>query len=90
LSGPFVNVRSWIPFQRGLKSRAESGAKAPHSIWSAAIHRRFSVKALVFTTVLSARLARQRPVGGTRSSNPHTSNPHNGGTCLSGPVFQDE
>jgi len=35
---------------RGLKSRAQSGAKAPHSIWSAAIHRRFWVKALAFTT----------------------------------------
>ncbi|ASV73111.1 hypothetical protein THTE_0509 [Thermogutta terrifontis] len=36
-----MNVGSSIRFRRGLKSRAESGAKAPHSIWSAAIHRRF-------------------------------------------------
>ena len=45
LSGPPLDVGSSIFFSRGLKSRAESGAKAPHSIWSAAIHRRFSVKA---------------------------------------------
>ncbi|ASV72792.1 hypothetical protein THTE_0190 [Thermogutta terrifontis] len=32
LSGPSFNVRSSAPLQRGLKSRAESGAKAPHSI----------------------------------------------------------
>ncbi|ASV76180.1 hypothetical protein THTE_3579 [Thermogutta terrifontis] len=32
MSGPFVNVRSSIAFQRGLKSRVESGAKAPHSM----------------------------------------------------------
>ncbi|WP_297033842.1 hypothetical protein, partial [Thermogutta sp.] len=43
-------------FRRGLKSRAESGAKAPHSIWSAAIHRRFSVKALAFTTLALIRM----------------------------------
>jgi hypothetical protein len=52
LSGPRLNVRSSIAFRRGLKSRAESGAKAPHSIWSAAIHRRFLVKALAFTTLV--------------------------------------
>ncbi|ASV76944.1 hypothetical protein THTE_4343 [Thermogutta terrifontis] len=45
LSGPFVNVRSWIPFQRGPKSR---------TLWSAAIHRRFLVKALAFTTLALA------------------------------------
>ena len=43
-------------FRRGLKSRAESGAKAPHSIWSAAIHRRFLVKALAFTTLALIRI----------------------------------
>jgi hypothetical protein len=32
LSGPLINVRSSIDFQRGLKSRDESGAKAPHSM----------------------------------------------------------
>ena len=80
LSGPPLNVGSSIPFCRGLKSRAESGAKAPHSIWSAAIHRRFLVKALAFTNLPSARMARRRPIGGgTRPSNPH-----NGGTLLVG------
>ena len=54
--GPACRVRRStfdhrFPFTRGLKSRAKSGAKAPHSIWSAAIHRRFSVKALAFTTL---------------------------------------
>jgi hypothetical protein len=71
LSGPSVKVGSSIRFHRGLKSRAKSGAKAPHSIWSAAIHRRFLVKALAFTgfavgpggTELTGR-------GGTRSPNP--------------------
>ncbi|GIX01455.1 MAG: hypothetical protein KatS3mg112_0392 [Thermogutta sp.] len=33
LSRPPFNVGSSIAFRRGLKSRAESGAKAPHSIW---------------------------------------------------------
>ena len=51
LSRPSFDVRSSMTFRRGLKSRAESGAKAPHSIWSAAIHRRFSVKASAFTTL---------------------------------------
>ena len=32
LSGPSFNVGSSIAFSRGLKSRAESGAKAPHSM----------------------------------------------------------
>gem|GEM_PF-2261908 len=32
LSGPAFDVRSSIPLQRGLNSRAESGAKAPHSM----------------------------------------------------------
>ncbi|ASV72930.1 hypothetical protein THTE_0328 [Thermogutta terrifontis] len=32
LSGPSFNVRSSIAFHRGLKSRDESGAKAPHSM----------------------------------------------------------
>ncbi|ASV74124.1 hypothetical protein THTE_1522 [Thermogutta terrifontis] len=41
MSRPSFNVRSSIAFRRGLKSLVESGAKAPHSIWSAAIHRRF-------------------------------------------------
>ena len=45
-------------FRRGLKSRAESGAKAPHSIWSAAIHRRFTVKALAFTNLALIRIER--------------------------------
>ena len=84
LSGPPLNVGSSIPFCRGLKSRAESGAKAPHSIWSAAIHRRFLVKALAFTNLPSARMARRPIGGGTRPSNPH-----NGGTCLSGPIDTD-
>ncbi|GIX01853.1 MAG: hypothetical protein KatS3mg112_0790 [Thermogutta sp.] len=44
--------------RRGLKSRAESGAKAPHSIWSAAIYRRFWVKALAFTTSAIALFSR--------------------------------
>ncbi|ASV72937.1 hypothetical protein THTE_0335 [Thermogutta terrifontis] len=30
MSGPFVNIRCSIGLRRGLKSRAESGAKAPH------------------------------------------------------------
>ena len=51
LSGPSFDVGPSIAFPRGLKSRAESGAKAPHSIWSAAIYRRSSVKALAFTTL---------------------------------------
>jgi len=51
LSRPPITVCSSITFRRRLKSRAESGAEAPHSIWSAAIYRRFSVKALAFTTV---------------------------------------
>ena len=51
MSRPSFNVRSSIAFRRGLKSLVESGAKAPHSIWSAAIHRRFWVKALAFTTL---------------------------------------
>ena len=57
LSGPPFNARSSIPFYRGLKSRVKSGAKAPHSMecgdlsWSAAIYRRFSVKALAFTNL---------------------------------------
>jgi len=68
----------WSPaLKAGLKPRTPYGVRR----FIAA----FWVKALAFTTVLSARLARQWPVGGTRSSNPH-----NGGTCLSGPVFQDE
>ncbi|GIX02663.1 MAG: hypothetical protein KatS3mg112_1600 [Thermogutta sp.] len=54
LSGPPSDVASSIAFRRGLKSRGESGAKAPHSIWSAAIHRRFLVKALAFTTLALA------------------------------------
>jgi len=33
LSGLLVNIGPSIAFRRGLKSRAESGAKAPHSIW---------------------------------------------------------
>ncbi|ASV72991.1 hypothetical protein THTE_0389 [Thermogutta terrifontis] len=32
LSGPPFNVGSSIAFHRGLKSRDESGAKAPHSM----------------------------------------------------------
>jgi len=32
LSRPSFDLGSSIPFRRGLKSRAESGAKAPHSI----------------------------------------------------------
>ncbi|ASV72963.1 hypothetical protein THTE_0361 [Thermogutta terrifontis] len=40
LSGPPFNVGSSIPFHRGLKSRAESGAKAPHSIFEAGHDRR--------------------------------------------------
>ncbi|ASV72967.1 hypothetical protein THTE_0365 [Thermogutta terrifontis] len=32
LSGPLFDAGSSIPFHRGLKSRAESGAKAPHSM----------------------------------------------------------
>ena len=32
LSGPPTNVGSSIAFARGLKSRAQSGAKAPHSM----------------------------------------------------------
>jgi len=58
---PACQVRSFdigssIAFRRGLKSRAESGAKAPHSIWSAAINRRFSVKALAFTILALSRV----------------------------------
>ena len=60
LSGPPLDVGSSIFFSRGLKSRAESGAKAPHSIWSAAIHRRFSVKALAFTTLPLTEFCRDR------------------------------
>ncbi|GIX01071.1 MAG: hypothetical protein KatS3mg112_0008 [Thermogutta sp.] len=63
LSGPQFNVGSSIPCCRGLKCRAESGAKAPHSIWSPAIYRRCLVKALAFTTLPSARTARRRPIG---------------------------
>ncbi|ASV72646.1 hypothetical protein THTE_0044 [Thermogutta terrifontis] len=54
-SGPLFDVGSSIAFHRGLKSHVESGAKAPHSMecgdlsWSAAIYRRFLVKALAFT-----------------------------------------
>ncbi|ASV76994.1 hypothetical protein THTE_4393 [Thermogutta terrifontis] len=33
MSGPSFNVGSSIPFRRGLKSRAESGAEAPHSTY---------------------------------------------------------
>ncbi|ASV75430.1 hypothetical protein THTE_2828 [Thermogutta terrifontis] len=32
MSRPPFNVGSFVPFRRGLKSRAESGAKAPHSM----------------------------------------------------------
>ncbi|ASV72663.1 hypothetical protein THTE_0061 [Thermogutta terrifontis] len=32
MSRPFFNIGSSIAFRRGLKSRAESGAKAPHSM----------------------------------------------------------
>gem|GEM_PF-3147767 len=32
VSGPSFNVRLSIVFRRGLKSRAKSGAKAPHSM----------------------------------------------------------
>jgi len=67
LSGPPTNVGSSIAFAGGLKSRAESGAKAPHSIWSAAIHRRFWVKALAFTTspiALFSRASDQCPLVG--------------------------
>ncbi|ASV73406.1 hypothetical protein THTE_0804 [Thermogutta terrifontis] len=59
LSRPPFDVGWSIAFRRGLKSRAESGAKAPHSIWSAAIHRRFFVKALAFTTLASLRMERR-------------------------------
>ncbi|GIX01854.1 MAG: hypothetical protein KatS3mg112_0791 [Thermogutta sp.] len=53
-------IQRWMIhcLRRGLKSRAESGAKAPHSIWSAAIHRRFWVKALAFTTSAIALFSR--------------------------------
>ena len=61
LSGPPFNAGSSIAFPRGLKSRAESGAKAPHSIWSAAIHHRFLVKALAFTTLALAVFCREHP-----------------------------
>jgi|GEM_PF-2463276 hypothetical protein len=67
-SGPPYNVRSSIAFHRGLKSHAESGAKAPHSIrcgdlWSAAIYRRFSVKALAFTSLGAGPDGNGVPVG---------------------------
>jgi len=62
LSRPPFGVGSSIPFPRGLKSRAESGAKAPHSIWSAAIHRRFLVKALAFTTSALIRMGLKSPI----------------------------
>jgi len=58
------------PWYRPLnlkKSRVESGAKAPHSmecgdlLWSAAIYRRFAVKALAFTNLgVDAALPRPR------------------------------
>jgi hypothetical protein len=54
-------IHRWIThcLRRGLKSRADSGAKAPHSIWSAAIYRRFSVEALAFTTLPFAVFSRE-------------------------------
>jgi len=62
LSRPPFNARSCIAFRRGLKSRAESGAEAPHSIWSAAIYRRFLVKALAFTTLPLIRMQSGSPI----------------------------
>ncbi|ASV73526.1 hypothetical protein THTE_0924 [Thermogutta terrifontis] len=64
MSRPLFDVGQSIAFPRGLKSRAESGAKAPHSmecgdLWSAAIHRRFLVKALAFTALPWAQIAQR-------------------------------
>ena len=104
LSRPLINVRRSIAFRRGLKSRAESGAKAPHSIWSAAIHRRFLVKALAFTVLALIRMepasaSRRDPLVGSDehrlmthpTSSGTTSVPLRpfGGTCLSGPFFSE-
>ncbi|ASV73022.1 hypothetical protein THTE_0420 [Thermogutta terrifontis] len=86
LSGPFVNIRCSIAFRRGLKSRGESGAKAPHSIWSAAIYRRFPVKASAFTTLPMAVFCRNHgsaPLVGAIHEWPNKI----GGTCSSRPSF---
>jgi len=58
-------VQRWIIhcLSPGLKSRVESGAKAPHSIWSAAIHRRFLVKGLAFTAVALIRMETEHRSG---------------------------
>jgi len=77
LSGPPFNVGSSVPFRRGLKSRAESGAKAPHSMEcgdsSPLFGEGFSLHHLAVgpdrTTITGRR--------GTRPSNPRNGGPHN-------------
>ena len=93
LSGPSFDIGSSIALRRGLKSRAESGAKAPHSIWSAAIHRRFSVKALAFTTLALIRMesdyrSRWNPTLQATQWRDLLVRSALGGTCLSGPYSE--
>jgi len=45
LSGPPFKIRASTAFHRGLKSLAESGAKAPHSICGAGDDKRAPPKA---------------------------------------------
>ncbi|ASV74717.1 hypothetical protein THTE_2115 [Thermogutta terrifontis] len=62
LSGASFNVRSSIAFHRGLKSRAESGAKAPHSMECGDLSPLFG-EGFSLHHLASARLAQRRSVG---------------------------
>ncbi|MEJ5341166.1 MAG: hypothetical protein WHT09_06320, partial [Thermogutta sp.] len=48
----------------------------PRTPWSAAIYRRFSVKALAFTILPSIRMETFDRPGGSRSSNPSNGRTH--------------
>ncbi|ASV72973.1 hypothetical protein THTE_0371 [Thermogutta terrifontis] len=72
LSGPLFDVGSSIPFHRGLKSRAESGAKAPHSMECGDLSPLFREGFSLHNPVIDLNGKRSTGRGGTRSC--HSSN----------------
>ena len=70
LSGPLISVGKSIAFRRGLKSHAESGAEAPHSIRCGDLSPLFGEGFSLHQPWRWSRWKRSTGWGGTRSCNP--------------------
>ncbi|ASV73365.1 hypothetical protein THTE_0763 [Thermogutta terrifontis] len=90
MSGPSFNVRSSIAFRRGLKSRAESGAKAPHSMECGDSSPLFGEGFSLHNLAVGSDRTTMTGRGGTRPSNPHNRDPHSWRDLLvRGPLSYD-